>query len=88
MIVNGHSNGHTNGNGHLSLDEIYQSPTKGPVTVSDLISDIAFFVWEEPSSFYSLIIGADSQARKVDGKDELDYVTAIVVYRKGRGARY
>ena len=81
-------NGHGNGNGHLTLGDIFTSPTKGPLVVADMISDMAAFVDEDPSGFYSLIIGTDSQARMGDGKDEIDFVTAIVVYRKGRGARY
>ena len=60
----------------------------GEVSSSGMISEIAKFVDEEPSSFYSLIIGTDSQARRTNGKAEIDYVTAIIVYRKSRGGRY
>lgn len=88
---NGHSNGNgngDNGNGHLEVSDIYTSPTTGMVAVPDMVLEIAKFVGEDPAGFYSLVIGTDSQARKVDGKDEIDFVTAVVVYRKGRGARY
>lgn len=53
-----------------------------------VISEIEEFVNEEPSSFYRLVIGTDSQARSINGKAEIDFVTAIIIHRKGRGARY
>lgn len=53
-----------------------------------MISEVARFVQEEPLSYYRLIIGTDSQVRKINGKAQIDFVTAIVIHRKGRGARY
>jgi predicted RNase H-related nuclease YkuK (DUF458 family) len=53
-----------------------------------MISEIEDFVNEEPSKFYRLVIGTDSQTRSINGHAEIDFVTAIVVHRKGRGARY
>jgi len=64
------------------------SPTKGKMRISGMISDIARFVDEEPASFYRLVIGTDSQTKKLNGKSETDFVTAIIVHRKGKGARY
>ncbi|OGM20499.1 hypothetical protein A2714_03865 [Candidatus Woesebacteria bacterium RIFCSPHIGHO2_01_FULL_38_9] len=69
-------------NGH------FNSPTKGVVKNSDLVAEIASFVDEEPSSFYRLVIGTDSQVHKINGHSEIDFVTAIVVHRIGKGARY
>ncbi len=66
----------------------FYSPSKGQMEISGVIRGIGDFVEEEPGSFYSLIIGSDSQTRKVNGKAEIDFVTAIVIYRKGKGARY
>lgn len=66
----------------------FYSPTKGLLSASEMVSEIADFVDEEPSSFYSLVIGTDSQTRKTNGRAEIDYVTAVVVHRIGRGARY
>ena len=68
--------------------DMFISPTAGRVDVPNMIDQIASFVDEEPRSFYSLIIGTDSQTRSTNGKPEVDFVTAIVVYRKGKGARY
>ena len=53
-----------------------------------MISEIGDFVDHEPGNYYSLVIGTDSQTRRINGKAEIDYVTAIVIYRRGRGARY
>lgn len=66
----------------------FHSPSKGIMSPSTMIKEISGFVDEEPSSFYSLIIGTDSQTRNSNGKPQIDYVTAIIVYRKGRGGRY
>lgn len=66
----------------------FVSPTKGVVAIERMITDIAEFVDEEPSSFYRLVIGTDSQERRTNGSAEVDYVTAIVIHRRGKGARY
>lgn len=64
------------------------SPTRGEVSIAKMVQEIADFVDEEPHNFYRLVIGTDSQARRNNGKSEIDYVTAVVVHRIGRGARY
>lgn len=64
------------------------SPTKGILKTSKMIKEVCDFIDEEPSSFYRLVIGTDSQTRRVNGKSEIDFVTAIIVHRIGRGARY
>ena len=66
----------------------FVSPTQGEVAIERMINDIAEFVDEEPSSFYRLVIGTDSQERRTNGSAEVDYVTAIVIHRRGKGARY
>lgn len=70
------------------LESLFISPSLGSVDTNEMIREIGSFVDEEPSSFYSLIIGTDSQTRNSNGKTEVDFVTAIIVYRKGKGARY
>lgn len=67
---------------------MFNSPTKGELTVEEVICDVSTFVKDEPGSYYRLVIGTDSQIKSVEGKLQIDYVTAIVVHRKGRGARY
>jgi len=66
----------------------FYSPSKGLLSVSAMIDELSNFVDEEPSSFYRLVIGTDSQEKRVNGKTEVDYVSAIIIHRKGKGARY
>ncbi len=75
-------------NGDGESNGIFSSPSHGSFDSTELVTEIAEFVDEEPSSFYSLIIGTDSQARRSNGKAEIDFVTAVIIYRKGKGARY
>jgi len=67
---------------------IFTSPTKGKMSRNGMVEDIAEFVDDDPASFYRLIIGTDSQAKRINGKSQIDFVTAIIIYRKGKGARY
>lgn len=64
------------------------SPSLGKIGLRGIITEISNFIDEDPGSFYSLIIGTDSQTRRLNGKAEIDFVSAIVVYRKGKGAIY
>lgn len=66
----------------------FYNPALGRVTSSQMVIEIAQFVKQEPDQYYSLVIGTDSQAKKLNGHSEYDFVTAIVIYRHGRGARY
>jgi len=66
----------------------FSSPTLGALSVDKMVAEIAGFVEEDPASFYRLVIGTDSQAKRINGKAEVDFVTAIVVHRIGNGARY
>lgn len=68
--------------------DAFFSPTKGELNQDQVVSEIAAFVDEEPSRFYRLVIGTDSQAKRLNGKSEIDFVSAVVVHRQGRGARY
>ncbi|MBU0569643.1 ribonuclease H-like YkuK family protein [Patescibacteria group bacterium] len=69
-------------------NESFINPTKGVMKKNEMIADIAGFVDEEPGSFYRLVIGTDSQTRRNNGKSEIDFVSAVIVHRIGRGARY
>ena len=67
---------------------VFHSPTVGELTTQGVIEEVSKFVNEEPSKFYRVVIGSDSQAKRVNSHAEIDFVTAIVVHREGRGARY
>jgi len=66
----------------------FNSPSYGQVTTDDMITQISGFVDEEPASFYRLVIGTDSQERRVNGTSVVDFVTAVIIHRMGKGARY
>ena len=42
----------------------------------------------EPSCNYRLVIGTDSKTPLLSGKEPVDFITAIVIHRLGRGGRY
>lgn len=67
---------------------VFFSPTLGKITGKTLISEIAKFLDEDPEKSYSLVIGTDSQEKKVKGGSEINFVSAIVIHRKGYGGRY
>lgn len=66
----------------------FYSPTSGYMSATAMVAEIAKFVAAEPAAFYTVIIGSDSQTKRSNGKAEIDFVTAVVVHRKGRGGRY
>lgn len=68
--------------------DLFVSPTKGELGLPGVVKEISDFVNEEPQKFYRLVIGTDSQEKKINGKSEIDFVTAIVIHRVGRGGRY
>jgi len=62
---------------------MFTSPTKGKMSFNDAFKDIVAYMQEVPSASYRLIIGTDSQLR-----EDACFVTAMVVHRIGKGARY
>mgnify|MGYP002351081241 CR=1 FL=1 len=59
------------------------NPTKGRMSIGEIVQDIVTFMEEEPSASYKLILGTDSQSR-----ENSCFVTAVIVHRVGKGARY
>jgi predicted RNase H-related nuclease YkuK (DUF458 family) len=64
------------------------SPTMGKLTVEETITEIVKFFGEDPTVSYNLVIGSDSKVRRENGVQTVDFVTAIVIHRRGKGARY
>ena len=60
------------------------SPTKGRLNYPQVIEELLFFIEHEPIDTYSIIVGSDSE----QGSSETEYITAIVIYRHGRGGRF
>ena len=72
----------------MNMDILFNSPSGSAYNIPDLVREIKSFIDEDPYSFYSLIIGTDSQAKRINGDSEINFVTAVVIYRKKRGAKY
>ena len=64
-------------------DNLFHSPSKGPLAYERLVADLLDYVAEEPAARYKLIVGTDSHTRS-----DLCFVTAIIIHRLGKGARY
>ena len=69
-------------------NSFFNSPTKGRLSLKGVIKEITGFVAEDRNAFYKLIIGSDSQERRINGVKTVDFVTAIVVHRRGKGGKY
>lgn len=67
---------------------MFMSPSKGQLYLDEVVLEISRFIEEESGSFYRLVIGTDSQTHKSNGESEIDFVTALVIHRVGRGGRY
>lgn len=61
----------------------FVSPTRGVLTFEEMFADITSFMESSAQDDYKLIVGSDSQV-----KDEIHFVTAVIVHRIGKGARY
>lgn len=48
-----------------------------------MFADVVAYLQEAPESSYRIIVGTDSQLR-----EETSFVTAVIVHRVGKGARY
>lgn len=69
-----------------SKESDFNSPSKGKINFNTLISELLDFINENPQDQYHLIVGTSSQASNDDRK--INFVTAIVIHRVGKGARY
>jgi predicted RNase H-related nuclease YkuK (DUF458 family) len=63
--------------------DYFISPTKGRLDLDQVFTDLMAYVHESPESDYRLIVGTDSQVAS-----DTCFVTAVVIHRVGRGARY
>lgn len=64
------------------------SPTKGRLTMKEMVDNLVEFMMNEPDFFYRLIIGTDSKSGDLKKAQKVNFVTAIVIHRKGKGGRY
>ncbi len=64
--------------------EFFLSPSKGEINLKDLVLDILDYVSEDTAYSYKLIVGSDSHPCP----DGTCFVSAIIIHRQGKGARY
>ena len=64
----------------------FVSPTKGSMSLEEVALDIIRYCEEMPAQQYRLIVGSDSQPRTA--RHVTLFVTAIVIHRVGKGARF
>lgn len=72
----------------MILEDNFFNPTQGNLNLSEVSQEIATFIWAEPGCGYRLVIGSDSQEKRINGKKELNLIGAVVVHRVGKGGRY
>ena len=65
---------------------IFHNPTLGNLNLTQVVEEILNFIKQEPEDNYDIIVGTDSKTNEKEG--EVDFVTAIVVHRLGKGGRY
>ncbi|NLM25332.1 MAG: hypothetical protein GX208_04340 [Firmicutes bacterium] len=65
---------------------VFFSPSRGAMDIDEVFADLLEYASKHPEDQYSLIIGTDSQIK--ESKKEICYVTALIVHRKGKGARF
>ncbi len=68
--------------------DTFISPTNGEMPIDEMVDRLVSFIRQEKDNFYSLVIGTDSKSGKPNIKDKIGFVTAIVIYRKGKGGCY
>lgn len=64
----------------------FMNPTRGMLTLPLVVQDMLDFIGEAPESEYRIIIGSDSQNK--ESRHRTTFVTAIIVHRIGKGAKY
>ncbi|ACB83646.1 ribonuclease H-like YkuK family protein [Natranaerobius thermophilus] len=63
---------------------MYRSPSRGELNLTEVYWDIVNYILDSSEEKYNLIIGTDSH----NLQDQCCFVTAIIVHREGKGARY
>lgn len=68
----------------MLLTERFYSPTKGRMSFEEVIRDIVSIMEDDPTVQYKIVVGSDSHS----SLGEMDFVSAIIIHRVGKGARY
>ncbi|MGI6452651.1 MAG: ribonuclease H-like YkuK family protein [Syntrophomonadaceae bacterium] len=63
---------------------LFCSPSKGNMELQEVAADIIYYISQDMTRSYKLLVGSDSHVNR----HGVCFVTAIIVHRVGRGARY
>lgn len=63
---------------------LFNSPSKGSLQLNEVVAEILSYVREDLNRPYKLIVGSDSHP----GEQATCFVSAIIIHRLGKGARY
>ncbi len=61
----------------------FYNPTKGKLSVKEVMGELIGYMMQHPEKFYDIIVGCDSSSGK-----EPNFPVAIVILRKGEGGRF
>ena len=64
----------------------FVSPTRGFMTLSEVLDDLVSQIQERPKDEFRIIVGTDSQAKV--SRQSVTFVTALIIHHVGKGARY
>jgi hypothetical protein len=67
----------------MDRNNYFHSPNKGKMDLAEIAKDVFSYINEQSKNRYKIIVGTDSA-----GVSRPDFITAIIVYRVGRGGRY
>lgn len=72
----------------MDLSDSFNSPTYGQISTRRMLNILHNFMQEFPSEQYRLVIGTDSKSGNLIKKQVVNFITAIVIYRQGKGGLY
>lgn len=66
------------------MDERFYNPHIGEMSFEDVVATIVDEMQADVKAHYEILIGTDSSS----GSDEVDFVSAVVLHKLGKGGRY
>lgn len=64
----------------------FYSPSKGLMSFDQVVDDLVAVMEEEPQHSYEVLVGTDSHS--APGEAEMEFVSAVIIRRVGKGGRY
>lgn len=65
------------------FDGYFYNPTRGKLTISQVVEEVFSYISEKPEKFYDIVVGCDSSSG-----EEPHFPLALVVLRIGEGGRF